>query len=143
MVRHICFPGQKVSGACLFGKFLGGQAVWTCQDIPSLQAKDKICSFFFFFFGLFVFLGLHPQYMDVPRLGVQSELQLAAYPTATATRDPSRVCDLHHSSRQHRILNSKVCSFYPHKEAGGLQLLEAIYCTHEELLQSSYWLLRG
>jgi len=30
---------------------------------------------FFFFFGLFVFLGLHPQHMEVPRLGVESEPQ--------------------------------------------------------------------
>ena len=43
--------------------------------------------------------------MEVPRLGVQSELQLPAYTTATATPDTSRVCDLHHSSRQHQILN--------------------------------------
>ena len=28
-----------------------------------------------------------------------------AYPTATATQDPSRIWDLHYSSRQHRILN--------------------------------------
>ena len=27
----------------------------------------------------FVFLGLHPQHMEVPRLGVQSGLQLPAY----------------------------------------------------------------
>ena len=43
--------------------------------------------------------------MDVPRLGVQSDLQLLAYATATATWALSRVCDLQHSSRQHRILN--------------------------------------
>ena len=38
--------------------------------------------------------------MEVPRLRVKSELQLPAYTTATATQDPSLVCDLHHSSRQ-------------------------------------------
>ena len=38
--------------------------------------------------------------------GVESELQLPAYTTATATRDPSCVCDLHHRSWQHQILNS-------------------------------------
>ena len=42
-----------------------------CQNIP-------------FFF---VFLGLYPQHMDVPRLGVDSELQLLAYTRATATQD--------------------------------------------------------
>ena len=43
--------------------------------------------------------------MEVPRLGVESELQLPACTTATATQDPSRVCDLHHSLRQCKIRN--------------------------------------
>ena len=43
--------------------------------------------------------------MEVPRLGVKSELQLPAYTTATATQDPSQVCNLRHSSLQHQILN--------------------------------------
>ena len=43
--------------------------------------------------------------MEVLRLGIQSELQLLVYTRAAATRDPSRVCDLHRSSRQHQILN--------------------------------------
>ena len=42
--------------------------------------------------------------MEVLRLGVESELQLLAYTTVTATQDPSHVCDLHHSSWQHSIL---------------------------------------
>ena len=46
----------------------------------------------------FVFLGPHLQYVEVPRLGVELELQLQAYTTALATWDPSCVCDLHHSS---------------------------------------------
>ena len=41
--------------------------------------------------------------MKVPRLGVELELQLLAYATATAMRDPSRICDLHHSSPQRGI----------------------------------------
>ena len=47
----------------------------------------------------FVFLGQHLQHMEVPRLGVKSELQLLAY--TTATQDPSHFCDLHRSSQQH------------------------------------------
>ena len=43
--------------------------------------------------------------MEVPRFGVESELQLMAYATAPATWDPSRVYDLHHSSWQRQILN--------------------------------------
>ena len=53
----------------------------------------------------FVFLGLHPQHMELPRLGVISELKLPTYTTATATRDPSHVFDPHHSSQQRQILN--------------------------------------
>ena len=43
--------------------------------------------------------------MEVPSLGVELELYLLAYTTATAILDPSLICDLHHSSRQGRILN--------------------------------------
>ena len=35
--------------------------------------------------------------MEGPRLGVESELWLLAYTTATATQDLSLLCDLHHS----------------------------------------------
>ena len=58
----------------------------------------------FFFFCLFVFRA-EPKHMEIPRLEVQSELQPLAYATATARWDPSHVSDLHHSSRQHRILH--------------------------------------
>ena len=54
---------------------------------------------------LFCFLRLHPQHMELPRLGVKSELQLLAHTTATATGGPSYIFDLHHSSEQRRILN--------------------------------------
>ena len=43
--------------------------------------------------------------MEVPRLGVGSKLHLLAYAIATAMPDPSLICDLHHSSGQHQILN--------------------------------------
>ena len=46
-----------------------------------------LISFCLFFF--FVFLGLHLWHMDIPTLGVKSELQLPAYTTATAMLDPS------------------------------------------------------
>ena len=57
---------------------------------------------------LFWFLELHLLHMDVPRLEVESELQLLAYTTATAVQDPSHVCDLHLSSWQHWILNTLI-----------------------------------
>ena len=43
--------------------------------------------------------------MEVPRLGVKLELWLLAYTTVTATQDPSHICDLRGSLRQHQILN--------------------------------------
>ena len=45
--------------------------------------------------------------MEVPRLGVKSELQLLAYATAIAiaTPDPSHIFDLHHSSQQYWTLD--------------------------------------
>ena len=55
--------------------------------------------------ALFFFFGLHPQHVEVPRLRVESELQLLAYPTATATADSSHVCNLRYSSQQCQILN--------------------------------------
>ena len=61
--------------------------------------------FYYFFVFFFFFSGPYPQHMEVPGLGVESELQPLAYTTATATTDPSHVCDLHHSSQQRRILN--------------------------------------
>ena len=54
---------------------------------------------FYFILFYFVFLGSHLQHLEVPRLGVKSELELLTYTTATATLDPGCVCDLHHSSR--------------------------------------------
>ena len=50
--------------------------------------------------SLFCFLGLYPRHMEVPRLGDESELQLPAYTTASATPDPSHVYKLHHGSRK-------------------------------------------
>ena len=43
----------------------------------------------------FVFLELHPRHVEVPRLGLELELQLLAFTTATAMLDLSRVvCDV-------------------------------------------------
>ena len=56
----------------------------------------------FFLLFHFCFLRLH-RAMEVPRLGIKSELQLLAYTTATATQAPSHVWSLHHSSWQCQI----------------------------------------
>ena len=69
--------------------------------LPTPQIHEHFFSFFLFF----IFLGLQLQHMEVPRLGVNLELQLLAYATAIATQDPSHVWDLHHSSGHCWILN--------------------------------------
>ena len=63
------------------------------------------CIYLFIYLLSFVFLGPNPQHMEVPRLGAELELQLPVYTAATAMQDTSLICHLHHSSRQHRILN--------------------------------------
>ena len=40
---------------------------------------------------IFFFLGPHLWHMEVPRLGVELELQLLVYTTATATPNPSHI----------------------------------------------------
>ena len=51
----------------------------------------SLCKLLHLFIYLFIFLGLHPKHMKVPRLGVKPELQLLAYATATAMPDLSYV----------------------------------------------------
>ena len=61
-------------------------------------------SFLSFFF--FSFYGCTCSIWRFARLGVKLELQLLAYTIATATQDPSHICDLHHSLWQCQIINS-------------------------------------
>ena len=76
------------------------QVITSLKGMLAYDRRLTIWRFSFFIF--FVFSGPYPQHMEVPRLGVQLELQLPAHATATAMPDPS---DLHHSSWQHQILN--------------------------------------
>ena len=50
-------------------------------------------------------LGLPLRHMEVPKLGVELELQLLTYTTATAMPDPSQLCNLCCSLQQHQVLN--------------------------------------
>ena len=67
--------------------------------------------FFLFFVFFLFFLWPHLRPMEVPRLGVQSELQLLAYTTATAMQGSSHICNPYYNSRQRQTL-------YPLIEAG-------------------------
>ena len=96
--------GSSRAGDCIQAVAAATADPLTPHARPGIEsALLHLDSLFFFFFG---FLGLNLQHMEVPRLGVESELPLPAYTTATATAvPPSCVCDLHDSSWQHRILN--------------------------------------
>ena len=67
-------------------------------SLPSILPSFLLSSFSFWF------LEQCLRHLEVPRLGVESELQLPAYTTATAMQEPSCICDLPHSSWQHQIL---------------------------------------
>ena len=68
-----------------------GSLCCTAESDTTLQINY---TFFFFFL----------RHMEVHKLGLESELQLPAYTTATATPEMSCICDLHHSSWQCQIL---------------------------------------
>ena len=75
--------------------------------MPVPHCFDYCNGSFFFFRALLVAYGSS-------RARVELELQLPGYATVTATQDLSHVCDLHHSSVQHQILNppSKASSMH-------------------------------
>ena len=83
---------------------LGGNLLHKQQLMSIVSTPPCFFSPLWVFLFCFVcFLGLNPQHMEVPRLGVEAELQLPAYTTVTATHDLSHICKLHHSSQQHWI----------------------------------------
>ena len=95
---------------------------------------SSLFSFILFIF-LFLLFRAAPAAYGGSQAGVESELQLPAYATATAIQDLSHVCDLHHSSRQHLILNPPSearnqtlnLSTAPQWELPPCPLLEAVY----------------
>ena len=68
-----------------------------------------VSSFFFcfFLFSVFWLFRAAPATCGSSQAGGESELQLLAYTTATATatQNPSHICNIHHSSWQYWILN--------------------------------------
>ena len=65
--------------------------------------------FYLFTCSFIYFLGPHMRHMEVPRLGLNWSCSCwptpQAYSTATATSDPSHICDLHNHSQQRQIPN--------------------------------------
>ena len=96
-VKHLLWSGFCVSGT---GTRLTEKSSLLCQDDWMAQWLGMFGTFFFF-----CILGPYLWHMEVPRLGVKSDLQLPAYTIAAATWGPSHFSDLHHSSLQCWILN--------------------------------------
>ena len=92
MVSCLCCDGPSSASSDPEHNFL-----W--QQLLCNQALKRVVFF------LSLFLGQYPRHIEVPRLGVELELQLSAYTTATAMQDLSLVCDLYHSPWQRQILN--------------------------------------
>ena len=68
------------------------------------------------FFFFFAFSGSDMWHMGVPRQGVELELQLPAYTTATAIRDLSCVCNmalLGARDRTHVLMDTSRVFFHP------------------------------
>ena len=81
------------------------QQRWEWKKLHVSGVKGDRCPHSFFFLIFLPFPGPLSLHMEVPRLGVQSELWPPTYATATATWNPSLVCHQHHNSQQCRILN--------------------------------------
>ena len=88
-------------------------------ELPAATERYSPASMLVFpLYYLFIYFSFYLRHIDVPGLGVESELQLPAYTTATATADLSSICDLHHSLGQRQILNSLIeareSNLHPH-----------------------------
>ena len=59
----------------------------TSRVLIPLSHNSSSHIFIFTFYFYFLILGLHPWHTEIPRLGVELELQLPAYIAATATQD--------------------------------------------------------
>ena len=77
--------------------------LWQSISLPRLDSF--FLSFLLFCFILFLLFRATSAANGSSQARGQLDLQLPAYTTATATRDPSCVCNLDHSSQQCRILD--------------------------------------
>ena len=73
------------------------------DEMTEITENINLYQSILFIYLFFAFFRATP--VEVPKLGFESELQLLSYARATATQDPSSICDLHCSLLQHQILN--------------------------------------
>ena len=82
------------------GTICWGRFCFLSRESPASQSVFLFLSFLFF-----LLFRATPAVHVSSQLGVESQLQLPAYTTGTATQDLIHVCHPHHSSQQHRISN--------------------------------------
>ena len=76
------------------------------QDYLLLYLFIYVCKYVCMYVFIYCLLFMAaPAAYGGSHLGVESELQLLAYTTVTTTSDLSLVCNVHHRSWQHQILN--------------------------------------
>ena len=92
------FLSEKQAALSVVVKQFSFRTLFIKEVIHSSECLHILTQSFCLFVFLFCFLGSHLRHMEVPRLGVESELQLLAYSTATAMQDLSRIYDIHHST---------------------------------------------
>jgi len=89
------------------------------------RVQREVAQYFYLFkktFFFFFFSRLYPPHMEVPRLGVESELQLPAYTTAT----------------QHQIGAASAACTTAHSNTGSLT-----HWARSEIKPTSSWILVG
>ena len=99
--------GQIIANICFWINPCRGSSLIWLTNLPEspnhYHSKGRITIIIFVCFCFF--FRAHPWHMEVPKLGVELELHLLGYTTATATWDPSSICNLHFSSQQHWVFN--------------------------------------
>ena len=85
---------------CVRGNSFIHSVLLANSHLSSNKPYHLSTDFLGFFWG-----GPLRRHMEVPRLGVKSELQEPAYTASTAMQDAGRICNMHHRSLQRWILN--------------------------------------
>ena len=106
-VPSLCLSSRWLLAVLVIPWFI--ETVLQCLPPSSHGLHPCVCIHIYPSPNLFVLfcllLGPQPQHMEVPRLGVQLELQLLACTIVTAMWDPSHVCNLYPGSQQCQFLN--------------------------------------
>ena len=114
--------------------------IWIVYPNSSLYFHFHL---YFFCFGLFVFLGLHRQHMEVPRLGVQSEQRQIRAASATYTTAHGNTGSLTHWRPGIKPMSSWILVEFitTEPQRGTPPLILLLFHFFVSLGQRSFWLL--